>query len=35
LKSGKGKDARRRIKNMFPIEKREKELISEIEKVLK
>ena len=35
LLSDKGKEARERIKKMFPIEKRERELISEIERVLK
>ena len=35
LNSNKGKQARERIKKMFPIERRERELISEIECVLK
>jgi glycosyltransferase involved in cell wall biosynthesis len=35
LKSNKGKEARERIKKMFPIEKREKELIKMIEEITK
>lgn len=35
LRSDKGKEARERIKNMFTLEKREKRLINEMERVLK
>jgi len=35
LKSDKGKEARERIKRMFPIERREKELVSEIRKLIR
>ena len=34
LNSNKGKEARKRIKNMFPIEKREKELEEVINNIL-
>jgi len=34
LNSGKGKEARERIKRMFPLEKRKGELIREIEELL-
>jgi len=35
LKSGKGKEARQRIENVFPIERREKELIQIVNEVMK